>query len=126
MARIDPSKLTLEERVVAYEFSGRRYDCGTKVGYLEATVDYGLKHPETGREFAAFQFNQHLACGERHVVGHGIVHFVAGVVISTVHEVSAEGWGGLAGIAHVGCMEAAHAQEFGLDRQRHLRLALAQ
>jgi UTP--glucose-1-phosphate uridylyltransferase len=43
-----------EERVVAYRFEGRRYDCGRKQGYLEATVDFGLKHPETGAEFARF------------------------------------------------------------------------
>jgi UTP--glucose-1-phosphate uridylyltransferase len=48
------ARLLAEERVVAYAFKGRRYDCGSKVGYLEATVDFGLKHPETGREFAAF------------------------------------------------------------------------
>ena len=36
------------------EFLGRRYDCGTKLGYLEATVDYGLKHPEVGDDFRAF------------------------------------------------------------------------
>ena len=33
---------------------GRRYDCGSKLGYLEATVDYGLKHPELADDFAAF------------------------------------------------------------------------
>ncbi len=43
-----------EQRVVAYRFDGRRYDCGRKQGYLEATVDFGLKHPETGAEFAKF------------------------------------------------------------------------
>jgi len=48
------ARLLAEERVVAYAFHGRRYDCGSKVGYLEATVDYGLRHPETAREFAAF------------------------------------------------------------------------
>jgi len=42
------------ERIVAYLFEGRRYDCGGKLGYLEATVDYGLKHPETGVGFARF------------------------------------------------------------------------
>jgi len=42
------------ERVVAYRFEGRRYDCGSKLGYLEATVDYGLKHPELANDFAAF------------------------------------------------------------------------
>jgi UTP--glucose-1-phosphate uridylyltransferase len=43
-----------EEKVVAYRFEGRRYDCGRKLGYLEATVDFGLKHPEVAEEFAAF------------------------------------------------------------------------
>ena len=47
-----------EERVVAYRFEGRRYDCGRKQGYLEATVDFGLKHPETGAEFAQFLANR--------------------------------------------------------------------
>jgi UTP--glucose-1-phosphate uridylyltransferase len=48
------ARLLAEERVVAFEFEGRRYDCGTKLGYLEATVDYGLKHPETAGAFARF------------------------------------------------------------------------
>ena len=43
------ARLLAEERVLAYAFDGRRYDCGSKLGYLEATVDFGLKHPETGR-----------------------------------------------------------------------------
>ena len=47
-----------EERVVAYRFEGRRYDCGSKLGYLEATVDFGLKHPETGVAFARFLANR--------------------------------------------------------------------
>ncbi len=40
--------------MVAYRFEGRRYDCGRKLGYLEATVDLGLKHPEIGEGFARF------------------------------------------------------------------------
>jgi UTP--glucose-1-phosphate uridylyltransferase len=48
------ARLLAEERVVAYRFEGRRYDCGRKQGYLEATVDFGIKHPETGEEFARF------------------------------------------------------------------------
>ncbi|HXC38664.1 MAG TPA: UTP--glucose-1-phosphate uridylyltransferase GalU [Burkholderiales bacterium] len=40
-----------EERVLAHRFSGVRYDCGSKLGYLQATVDHGLIHPETGAEF---------------------------------------------------------------------------
>ncbi len=48
------ARLLTEERVLAYRFAGRRYDCGRKLGYLEATVDFGLKHPETGADFARF------------------------------------------------------------------------
>jgi UTP--glucose-1-phosphate uridylyltransferase len=46
--------LLLEEQVLAYEFEGRRYDCGSKLGYLEASVDFGLKHPELAEDFASF------------------------------------------------------------------------
>ena len=46
------AKLLEEECVLAHAFSGTRYDCGSKIGYLEATVAYGLKHPETGAAFA--------------------------------------------------------------------------
>jgi UTP--glucose-1-phosphate uridylyltransferase len=48
------ARLLDDEKVLAYQFDGRRYDCGTKLGYLEAMVDYGLKHPETGAGFARF------------------------------------------------------------------------
>jgi UTP--glucose-1-phosphate uridylyltransferase len=48
------ARLLTDERVVAFQFDGRRYDCGSKLGYLEATVDFGLKHPETADAFAQF------------------------------------------------------------------------
>ena len=48
------ARLLAEEPVQAYAFEGRRYDCGRKLGYLEATVDFGLKHPELADDFAAF------------------------------------------------------------------------
>jgi UTP--glucose-1-phosphate uridylyltransferase len=48
------ARLIAEEQVLAYAFRGRRYDCGSKLGYLEATVDFGLKHPELAAGFAAF------------------------------------------------------------------------
>jgi len=48
------ARLLQEERVLAYRFEGRRYDCGSKLGYLEATVDFGLKHGEVGEGFARF------------------------------------------------------------------------
>jgi len=47
-------RLLREERVLACEFEGRRYDCGSKLGYLEATVDYALKHPEVADDFKLF------------------------------------------------------------------------
>lgn len=40
--------------IYAYSFSGTRYDCGSKLGYLQATVAYGLAHPETGGPFREF------------------------------------------------------------------------
>ncbi len=40
--------------VLAYEFKGKRYDCGSKLGYLEATVVYALKHPAVAEEFGSF------------------------------------------------------------------------
>jgi len=48
------ARLLDDEKVLAYEFAGRRYDCGTKLGYLEATVELALKHPEVGSGFAEF------------------------------------------------------------------------
>ena len=38
----------------AYEFEGKRYDCGSKLGYLQATVEYGLKHEALGEKFSEY------------------------------------------------------------------------
>jgi UTP--glucose-1-phosphate uridylyltransferase len=46
--------LLKEEKVLAYRFQGKRYDCGSKLGYLQAMVEYGKKHPETGTAFSAY------------------------------------------------------------------------
>jgi UTP--glucose-1-phosphate uridylyltransferase len=46
--------LMKDEPVYAYEFEGKRYDCGSKEGYLEATVEYGLEHEELGEEFRTY------------------------------------------------------------------------
>jgi len=46
--------LLSEDRVLAYSFKGTRYDCGSKLGYLKATVAYGRKHPEIGKDFDRF------------------------------------------------------------------------
>jgi UTP--glucose-1-phosphate uridylyltransferase len=41
-----------ESPVYAYSFTGERFDCGSKLGYLKATIAYGLEHPEIGERFA--------------------------------------------------------------------------
>ena len=46
--------LMAEERVLAYKFKGKRFDCGSKLGYLQATVEYALEHPELKKEFRAY------------------------------------------------------------------------
>jgi UTP--glucose-1-phosphate uridylyltransferase len=46
-------KLIPESGVEAYRYRGRRYDCGSKMGYLEATMDLGLAHPEYGPKLRA-------------------------------------------------------------------------
>jgi UTP--glucose-1-phosphate uridylyltransferase len=40
--------------VKAYRFEGKRYDCGSKLGYLEATVELARDHPELGKDFRAY------------------------------------------------------------------------
>jgi UTP--glucose-1-phosphate uridylyltransferase len=42
------------ERVYAFQFHGKRYDCGSKLGYLQATVEFGLRHPEIGQRFSKY------------------------------------------------------------------------
>jgi UTP--glucose-1-phosphate uridylyltransferase len=46
--------LMREEAVYAYRFEGKRYDCGSKLGYLQATVEYALGHPDLGRDFRKY------------------------------------------------------------------------
>ncbi|MBL8446278.1 MAG: UTP--glucose-1-phosphate uridylyltransferase GalU [Zoogloeaceae bacterium] len=48
------ASLLREEAVLSYQFKGVRYDCGSKFGYLQATVELGLKHPEVGAAFAEY------------------------------------------------------------------------
>lgn len=47
------SALLAEEQILAYRFDGVRYDCGSKFGYLEATIRLGLKHPEVSKDLRA-------------------------------------------------------------------------
>jgi len=46
--------LMVDEQVLAYEFEGKRYDCGSKLGFLIATVEHGLLHKELKDEFKAY------------------------------------------------------------------------
>ncbi|MGO9513475.1 MAG: UTP--glucose-1-phosphate uridylyltransferase GalU [Steroidobacteraceae bacterium] len=48
------ARLMQRESVHAFEFEGKRYDCGNKLGYLQATVEYALKHSSLGAGFAAY------------------------------------------------------------------------
>lgn len=48
------SDLLAEQRVLAHRFQGVRYDCGSKLGYLQATVEYALKHPELKAKFGDY------------------------------------------------------------------------
>ncbi len=46
--------LIQEEKMLAYRFQGTRYDCGSKLGYLQASVAFGLQHPEVRNEFSSY------------------------------------------------------------------------
>jgi UTP--glucose-1-phosphate uridylyltransferase len=48
------SAMLQEQTVLAYEFEGTRYDCGSKLGYLRANVEYALQHPELAEDFRAY------------------------------------------------------------------------
>ena len=52
------SQLLKEERALAVRLPGRRFDCGSKLGYVQATVEYGLRHPEIGAEFTRYLKNR--------------------------------------------------------------------
>jgi UTP--glucose-1-phosphate uridylyltransferase len=48
------AKLMDTEGVHAYQYEGKRYDCGSKQGFMEASVDFALKHPEVGPGFQEY------------------------------------------------------------------------
>ncbi|HSC96391.1 MAG TPA: UTP--glucose-1-phosphate uridylyltransferase GalU [Burkholderiales bacterium] len=48
------ASLLREEKVLAHEFEGVRFDCGNKLGYLKANIELALKHPEVGAEFRRY------------------------------------------------------------------------
>jgi UTP--glucose-1-phosphate uridylyltransferase len=52
------AQLLNKEKVFAFRYQGTRYDCGSKLGFLQATVDLGEHHPQVGAEFAAWLANR--------------------------------------------------------------------
>ncbi len=52
------ARLLRREKVFAYRYAGTRYDCGSKLGFLQATVDLGMQHPEVGAEFTDWLQNR--------------------------------------------------------------------
>jgi UTP--glucose-1-phosphate uridylyltransferase len=48
------ARLMQEETVSAYRFEGKRFDCGSKLGYLQANVEYALNHAELAKPFKAY------------------------------------------------------------------------
>jgi len=60
--------LMRDETVLAYRYEGQRYDCGSKLGYLKATVAMGAKHAEVGKEFSEYLREIHAAEKEKDVV----------------------------------------------------------
>ena len=48
------AELIKTETVIAHPFSGRRFDCGSKLGYLQANLEYGLAHPECGKAWGEY------------------------------------------------------------------------
>lgn len=48
------ASLREHEQVLSYSFEGRRYDCGSKIGYLQATVDFALEHEELADDFKKY------------------------------------------------------------------------
>ena len=57
------AQLIATEGVHAYEYRGRRYDCGSKQGFLEATVEFALKHPEIGPAFGEYLVSRNDVVG---------------------------------------------------------------
>ncbi|WP_333710281.1 UTP--glucose-1-phosphate uridylyltransferase GalU [Malikia spinosa] len=55
------AQLLRREKVFAYRYQGQRYDCGSKLGFLQATVDLGREHAEVGTDFMAWLQERGLA-----------------------------------------------------------------
>ena len=54
------ASLMSDESIYAFQYEGKRYDCGSKEGFLEATVELALQHPEVGAQFKNYLKNLKL------------------------------------------------------------------
>ncbi|WP_368355875.1 UTP--glucose-1-phosphate uridylyltransferase [Acidithiobacillus concretivorus] len=59
------ARLALERQVLGYEFEGQRFDCGDKFGYLQAIVEFALRHPEFGKEFKDYLDKRMVQAGKK-------------------------------------------------------------
>ncbi|ARG97902.1 UTP--glucose-1-phosphate uridylyltransferase [Legionella micdadei] len=55
-------QLLQEQSVQAFQFLGKRYDCGSKLGYLQATVEFGMSHAEVGQPFSEYLQTLKIGC----------------------------------------------------------------
>ena len=46
--------LLSQQSIFAYQFEGKRYDCGDKLGFMKANIEFSKRHPEIGKEFIEF------------------------------------------------------------------------
>ena len=60
------AKLMQKQAVYAHKIEGKRYDCGSKLGYLQATVEYGLQHPELAAQFSDYLQELTIEHGKQH------------------------------------------------------------
>ena len=51
-------KLLIDQKLIGYKFPGKLYDCGSKIGFLQATVDLACEHKELGDEFSEWLKNK--------------------------------------------------------------------
>lgn len=58
--------LMTQENVYAFQYAGKRYDCGSKEGFLQATVELALQHPEVGASFQAYLRQMQIATLANH------------------------------------------------------------
>jgi len=76
--------LLREEAVYALRFSGKRYDCGNKLGYLQATVEYALGHPALGKDFRKYLRTLNLDNSDSRTAGNGRKARVSGTAARSI------------------------------------------